>query len=162
MPPAKPNSPARLSKGYYFHNSAPAGLGNVGAGQFLGRCPMLSHFAPLGLPKPRSGLPNQNRRAPHEVRGHAPNIGISSHRKINNGFPPGSLWPLTSCGALHSCLGDGVIVAKQSFALHPRFPSGRTKPKSPLLSRSGLFVAARGDGFSSPKIYRTYFAFFSA
>ena len=39
---------------------------------------MLSHFPLFGLPKPRSSLPNQNRRAPHEVRGHAPNIGISS------------------------------------------------------------------------------------
>jgi len=51
----------------------------MGVARSLGRCPRLSHFAPLGLPKPRSSLPNQNRRAPHEVRGHAPNIGISSH-----------------------------------------------------------------------------------
>ena len=51
----------------------------MGGPDSLGRCPRLSHFALLGLPKPRASLPNQNRRAPHEVRGHAPNIGISHH-----------------------------------------------------------------------------------
>ena len=32
-----------------------------------------------GCQNPGPVCPAQNRRAPHEVRGHAPNIGISSH-----------------------------------------------------------------------------------
>jgi len=126
----------------------------------LGRCPRLSHVAPLGLPKPRASLPNQNRRAPHEVRGHAPNIGISHHGE----FP--ATHPLRAQLGFES-VAERVLVPRKSRDLDTldngfvKFALGRIGALSRRMavrcSSARLAIArccAGGCGFARSRSFR--------